>query len=105
MMERAMAWLPCPVCGKEAKADVMATFLPEQYMETDDGGAVVDVVLLRYRVKKHRGCKCECDLGKIYYTDPIQNALYGVNISGLMESFIDDFQEKMEKGEIEWNKE
>lgn len=51
--ERAMAWFPCPVCGKEAKAEVRTTFLPEQYVPTDDGGGTfVDEVLLRYRVKK-----------------------------------------------------
>lgn len=102
-MDRAMAWLPCPVCGKEAKADVMATFIPEQYCPTDEGGTFVDVVYLRYKVKKHRRCKFECDLGKIYYIDPIQNALNGIVTGEYLTTIIDDFQEKMEKGEIEWS--
>lgn len=103
-MERAMAWLPCPVCGKEAKADVMAIFLPEQYVPTDDGGgAVVDVVFLRYKVEKHRGCKLKCDIGRTYCIDP--NRQYLKEAKLLMWELIDDFQGKMEKGEIEWSKE
>lgn len=97
------AVVPCPVCGKEAKADVMATFLPEQYRETDDGGgAFVDVVFLRYRVKKHMGCKFNCHIGKTYCIDP--NRQYLKDAKLLMWELIDDFQGKMEKGEIEWNK-
>lgn len=101
MMERAMAWLPCPVCGKEAKADVRATFLPEQYVLTDEGeGVYLDAVYLWYKVKKHRRCKCVCDLGKVYYTEPTNRTIDDIN--ELMDSFIDDFQRMMEKGEYKW---
>ena len=103
MMERCTAWLPCPVCGREAEADVRATFLPEQYKETDDGGgAFVDVVYLRYKVEKHRWCKLKCDIGRTYYIDPNRQHLKEANL--LMWELIDDFQHKMERGELEWNK-
>ena len=102
-MERAMAWLPCPVCGKEAKADAMTTFLPGQYHPTDDGGVFLDAVYLRYIVKKHGRCKCVCDLGKVYFMEPTEKTIDEKN--RLMDYFIDDFQSKMEKGEYKWNKE
>ena len=103
MMERAMAWLPCPVCGKEAEADVRATFLPENFIETDKEVVFVDAVLLRYKVKKHDGCELKCDIGRTYYIDTNRQFLKDGKL--LMQVIMDDFQERMEKGEIEWNKE
>ena len=97
-MERAMAWLPCPVCGREAEADVMTTFIPKEFCETDDGGVFVDVVYLRYKVKKHKGCKLKCDIGRKYYIDYNRPSLKEPEL--LMYEIMQDFQEKMEKGEL-----
>lgn len=103
MMERAMAWFPCPVCGKEEKARVMTTVLPMECTKDSKYSHLVRFVPLRYTVKKHDGCEFECDIGRDSYVD------FGGVKDGeekeMLYILMDDFQHKMEKGEIEWNKE
>lgn len=99
-----MGVFPCPKCGGEAKAEVRTAHVLLQ-------DKPYNIVYLRYRVKKHRRCKFKCDIGQTLYCtnkfnfDPEIHFNYEYNVNELLDYIMDDFQGKMEKGEIEWNKE